>query len=544
MLIQDLDHLGIIAGIIDQLGLEQRVNDCLGIHPQQKVSPGQGVKAMILNGLGFVSAPLYLYGEFFSGKATGHLLGEGVEPEHLNDDYLGRLLDKIWEYGPSQLFSVIAMDAYRAFGLDASRYHFDTTSLSVEGAYEHDPAEGDLEITYGYSKDHRPDLKQFILEMMCCNDGDVPLACAAKNGNQSDKAIVAERVKAFAQEWQVDGVLVSDSALYSRENLIELGDLRWITRVPFSLSEAQDLVSEFPTEAFHPSQREGHRWASVCSNYGHVRQLWVVVENQARLESDLKQLERQVHKKRQQAEKQLRAQAKLEFRCEHDALIQTQNLAKNWPYHRLGELEVLEQAHYAHPGRPKQGELPTQLTYRICSSVVDDEPAIERAKRKAGRFILATNELEHHTLFKDKPAANELEAQMLIAEQVLSDYKGQQAPERGFGILKDPLFFASSVFLNTPNRIAALAIIMGLSLMVYTLGQRQLRQALHQAGETVLDQRKRPTQTPTLRWICQCFQAVHWVWMNAKVQISNVTPERLKILRFFGNPCQKYYLIC
>jgi transposase len=103
------------------------------------------------------------------------------------------------------------------------------------------------------------------------------------------------------------------------------------------------------------------------------------------------------------------------------------------------------------------------------------------------------------------------------------------------------LFFASSVFLKTPSRIEALAIIMGLSLMVYTLGQRQLRQALAQADETVLDQRKRP---PTLRWICQCFQSVHWVAMEAKVQISNLTPERLKILRFFGSPCQKYYLIC
>jgi transposase len=152
--------------------------------------------------------------------------------------------------------------------------------------------------------------------------------------------------------------------------------------------------------------------------------------------------------------------------------------------------------------------------------------------------------LEHHALLAHNPVTNVLDAQMLIAEQVLSDYKGQQAPEGGFGILEDPLFFASSVFLKTPSRIEALAIIMGLSLMVYTLGQRQLRQALAQADETVLDQRKRPTQTPTLRWICQCFQSVHWVAMEVKVQISNLTPERLKILRFFGSPCQKYYLIC
>ena len=80
---------------------------------------------------------------------------------------------------------------------------------------------------------------------------------------------------------------------------------------------------------------------------------------------------------------------------------------------------------------------------------------------------------------------------------ILADYKGQSVSEQGFGILKDPLFFTSGVFLKTPERIAALAIIMGLSLMVYTLAQRQVRKALDQANETLLDQRK-ATDTNTL----------------------------------------------
>jgi hypothetical protein len=120
------------------------------------------------------------------------------------------------------------------------------------------------------------------------------------------------------------------------------------------------------------------------------------------------------------------------------------------------------------------------------AQVVADDAAITKAKRKAGRFILATNDICDPTL---------------TAEQVLSDYKGQYAPERSFGLLKDPLFFTSSVFLKTPQRIAALVMVMGLAVMVYTLAQRQLRQALVDANETVLDQRKQLTQTPILRWI-------------------------------------------
>ena len=73
--VQDLNHLGIIAGIIDEMGLVGEIDRQVGKHPQQIVSTGEAVKAMILNGLGFVSAPLYLFGQFFEGKATEHLLG-------------------------------------------------------------------------------------------------------------------------------------------------------------------------------------------------------------------------------------------------------------------------------------------------------------------------------------------------------------------------------------------------------------------------------------------------------------------------------------
>ena len=123
-------------------------------------------------------------------------------------------------------------------------------------------------------------------------------------------------------------------------------------------------------------------------------------------------------------------------------------------------------------------------------------------------------------------------------------YKGQQSSERGFRFLKDPLFFTSSVFLNTPRRVAALAMVMGLCLLVYTLGQRQLRQALSHEKETIPNQLNKSTSSPTLRLVFQCFQAIHLVDFNHQLQVSNLTDIRLKILGFLGSPCQKYYLIC
>jgi len=103
--IVNLDHLGIVAGIIDEMELVEEVNKKVGIKTKETVSPGQVMKAIILNGLGFLSAPIYLFDTFFVGKATEHLIGEGVTPEQLNDDRIGRALDKYHQAGTTQLFT-------------------------------------------------------------------------------------------------------------------------------------------------------------------------------------------------------------------------------------------------------------------------------------------------------------------------------------------------------------------------------------------------------------------------------------------------------
>jgi len=128
-------------------------------------------------------------------------------------------------------------------------------------------------------------------------------------------------------------------------------------------------------------------------------------------------------------------------------------------------------------------------------------------------------------------------------EELLQTYKNQQCVERGFRFLKDPWFFTSSVFVKTARRVAALAMIMALSLLVYTIAQRMIRQNLLQQNQSIPNQLGRPTQRPTLRWIFQCFQAVHLIWVNGVQQISNLTEIRQHILKFFVPACQKYYLI-
>ena len=115
--VQDVDHLGIIAGIVDEIGLVEIVNEQLGTHEQETVSAGNIVKALILNCLGFLTAPLYLFNQFFEGKATEHLIGAGVKPEHLNDHRIGRVLDQLYSYAVTELFVRIALAAVQRFGV-------------------------------------------------------------------------------------------------------------------------------------------------------------------------------------------------------------------------------------------------------------------------------------------------------------------------------------------------------------------------------------------------------------------------------------------
>ena len=200
--IKNLDHLGIVAGIIDDLGIVKKINDIVGIDSREKINSGQIVKAIILNGLGFVSRPLYLFSQFFEDKAIEHLLGKGIKAEELNDDKLGRTMDKLYQLGLSKLFLMIALDAIKRYQVTTKYAHLDSTSIHLHGEYNkfsHQKKsteiikEKPIYITQGYSRDHRPDLKQCVMDLIVSSDGDVPLFFRAGDGNESDKALFGRK---------------------------------------------------------------------------------------------------------------------------------------------------------------------------------------------------------------------------------------------------------------------------------------------------------------------------------------------------------------
>jgi transposase len=155
--VERLDHLGMVAGVCQEMGVAAYL-DALAGPSQQQVSVGKATVAMILNGLGFSNRRLYLVSQFFATKPVEHLLGPGITAEMLHDDCLGRTLDWLYAHDPTALFAGIARQARRRFGIAVRQVHVDTTSFSVSGAYELEEAEGEAQViavTYGYSRDHR-----------------------------------------------------------------------------------------------------------------------------------------------------------------------------------------------------------------------------------------------------------------------------------------------------------------------------------------------------------------------------------------------------
>ena len=211
-------------------------------------------------------------------------------------------------------------------------------------------------------------------------------------------------------------VYVADAALYSEENLEALGKTPWISRVPATIAEAQQLMQTLPSEMFTISSRDNYAIAEVGSTYAGVRQRWLIVQSKSRQQAERKQLDKRIAKAQTKKAKALKDLSAHPFACETDALDAAKLFAKKLKYHCLTNIEVQLKPHYKHPGRPRKGESPQRYTYHLQATLVLDEAAVALQRNQAGRFILATNLLDDELWSNDT---------------ILQEYKNQQSCERG-----------------------------------------------------------------------------------------------------------------
>jgi transposase len=534
--IKNIDHLGIVAGLIDEIGIVEIINSKLGIDSREKITSGILVKAILINGLGFVSRPLYLFNQFFDDKGIEILLGEDVKSDYINDDKIGRVMDKLYKYGLNNLFIEIGLSVIKKFKIDTKYSHLDATSFHLHGEYKREEnqekeseitKERPIIITKGYSRDHRPDLKQCVLDLITSSDGDIPLLMRAGDGNEADKAVFGKILIEFKKQINFDSIMVCDSALYSQENLQLIEHLKWISRVPMTIKKTKELVQSVEIEDTEITSEkrkkrvalnlEGYKWKEEVVTYGGIKQIWLIVESQKRRDSDLEKLEKKLKKEKDKVEKLLKELKKEDFETPEQARYKLKGINKNLKVLAIKEIQIIEIT-----------SKDNKTIYKMSGLGYEKTEEIEIQRKEAGRFILATN------LVGDEK---------LEPEEIITNYKNQQSCERGFRFLKDPLFFADSFFVENPERIETMLFLMSLCLLVYNLGQRELRNSLKRAKVGIKNQLRKLTLTPTLRWVFQCFQGIHILTLNGVRQIVNLTEERKFILNNLPSSCQKYYLL-
>ena len=563
---QNLDHLGLIASTIDDMGLIPLIDACLPLHTKfgSKVSHGHRVASMILNGLGFMDYRLYMFPEFMENKPVERLLGEGMKAEYFNDDALGRTLDCLEEYGNMKLFSELAFTIGTHLNLIRKSSHLDTTTLSVWGAYEEEgnsvaasamqpsPTADNAIVAppiilpeekphpaYGYPKNGRFDLKQMVLLVATTGKAGFPLWMESHSGNASDKVSLqaaAKRMHTFYTELKKadDHLFVMDSAGYDACLKNEQTFL-WLSRVPETHTLAREKLSLADTDiSWKPCGTSGYKMHVETVMYKGVNQRWALVFSEKAYEREAKTVDKNVIKEKEALDKACVKLMSCDYGCEKDARKALKAFEKTMKYHTVESHSIEEIHKYKGRGRPKSGEEKQFSHVKLTVTLATDEERITLKKRQKGRFILATNQLDQTSL---------------LDEEILSEYKEQSKTESGFHFIKDNAFEVSSVFLKKPERISALMMIMTLCLMVYNVAQHKLREALKQANEEIPHQLKgKTTQKPTMRWVCQLFNGVSVVLINSKKHcqeiVTNVKDILKRIIQLFGRrACDIYGVI-
>lgn len=493
-------HLPSAAAYCRRLGVVDVVNDIVA--SQMDLQPGVVVQAMVLDTLSGRS-PLYRLKEFLTGRDVGLLVGEDLPANAFSDVNVGRSLDAIFKAGPSRIVTALGVRATGAFALDTHAPSYDTTSTSLWGDYRDceaaSPPPGSV-ITWGHSKDHRPDLKQFMTELLCVDRG-VPIFGRTLDGNSSDKTsnnVVLSRMSSIMAKHGLGPgafVYVADSAMVTESNLDAVWPNLFVSRLPANdkaceraICVAVDANEWTAIGTLSETVTRGNR---PCAEYKAFETTVTLYEKTYRAvvihsSSHDKRRQKRYDKLVASSEKSIRDALKKMpdlYACEPDArraAAQAEKLSDRLHNVRVSIcLEAVRQR-----GRPpKNAPAPTSTKYRLVWNVSENVAGVARLRELAGCFVLLSNvPIEGEGAMK--------------GGDLLRTYKGQYGVESDFAFLKDPLI-VNDIFLKTPSRIDALGMVLIIALMVWRLMERSMRTYVTNTGTLLPGWAGRATDKPT-----------------------------------------------
>ena len=506
-------HLPIVKSYATKIGLVDIINEL--VPSKMDVDPGTIFLGMVMDTLSG-RTPLYRLDEFFKDQDTELLLGKRINPAVFNDYNVGRILDKAYDIGAFKIFSAISKRAVDVFEVNPRHIGFDTTSVSVFGDYDlykDDDDSSILKITYGHSKDKRPDLKQFLISMLCV-DRNVPVFGKTEDGNGSDKTINNTILTSISKRMALHGlkpgayIYIADSAMVTKKNLLAIGDKTlFISRLPANYKEClraikdaiekdqwQDIGKLSITKP--TAKRPAAHYKAYESNveiHGKKYRA-VVIHSSAHDKRRQKRIDRELKADRKALEDQCKAACKKIFYCVADAQSKQEELRKTKCKYHVLNTQIEERPKYKR-GRPKGGiKEVAQMRYGLSATIEVDENSVSKLRQQAGCFVMLTNVAKEGDNSYD-------------AKAILSAYKDQYGIEQNFGFLKDPVI-VNSIFLKKPERIEVLGLVLLLSLLIWRLMEREMRRYIEREKRDLPGWKRRRTTRPTSFMLMTTFQRI------------------------------------
>jgi transposase len=540
----------ILDGLIRRLRLPEFLRDYLPTEDRRSRIPTATALLVPVQNLLLCREPLYGVGQWAARYVPQRL---GLSPEQLpalNDDRVGRCLDRLFDADIPSLSLAVATHMVREFGVELDQLHNDSTTITFHGDYEHADRERTLRgrlrlaVTHGHNKDHRPDLKQLLYILTVTRDGAVPVQFRVQSGNTTDD-------RSHIATWELlrrltghsDFLYVADCKPATAENMAHLHRHggRFLSVLP--RSRAEDT-------AFRATERDGHvRWCHLhdkCDEQGEVVDRFSVHEPE-----------------RTGAEGYRLIWYHSVVKAEHDALARHRRLER-----ALGQLAALRQKLASPRTRYRERAQVAQAVEAILHDsqvqgwitveITEETIATFRQKRRGRpngdtpyvkqerkRFDL-TYHLDHARLAEEAHGdgifpliSNDV---TLSALDLLLAYKQQPRIEKRFARLKTD-FVVAPVFLKEVSRIQALLCVYFFALLVESLLERELRQAMARAGieSLPLYPEGRACRFPTARRVIELFEEVQRHELRSDqhppvVFATELTRLQRRILRLLGMP--------